>query len=47
MHKDIDVVADPAFSRANMMFDSVQVKAKKLGKGVVKSTEGDIRRGFK
>ena len=38
-HREIDIVADPNFNHANTMFDSVQSKAKKIGKGVVKSTQ--------
>ena len=34
----IDIVSDEKFMRANLVFDGVQVKAKKLGKGVTKST---------
>ena len=36
--RSIDIVADDQFRRANLVFDGVQVKAKKEGKGVTKST---------
>ena len=36
--RSIDIVSDERFTRANLAFDGVQVKAKKMGKGVVNST---------
>ena len=36
--RTVDIVSDEKFMRANMIFDSVQVKAKKMGKGRIKST---------
>ena len=36
--RSIDIVTDDAFLRCNLIFDSVQVKAKKSGKGTVNST---------
>ena len=38
VEKNIDIVSDPAFMKANMIFESVQVKAKKSGKGATRST---------
>ena len=38
LNKGIDIVSDEKFMRANMVFDGVQVKAKKQGKGVTRST---------
>ena len=38
MNRTIDIVTDPRFMRSNMVFDGVQVKAKKTGKGLVHST---------
>ena len=44
--KNIDIVNDERFMRANLILESVQVKAKKEGKGVTDSTphitEGDL-----
>ena len=37
-HKQIDNVTDEHFMRANLVFDSIQVKAKKTGKGTVRNT---------
>ena len=37
-NKQIDIVSDERFMRANLVFDGVQVKAKKTGKGTVKNT---------
>ena len=36
--RNIDIVADEKFMRANLIFDSVQVKAKKSGKGAITAT---------
>ena len=36
--RSIDIVSDEKFVRANLVFDGVQVKAKKCGKGATKST---------
>ena len=36
--RNIDIVSDDRFIQANLIFDSVQVKAKKIGKGVTKSS---------
>ena len=36
--RNLDIVSDERFMRANLVFDSVQVKAKKTGKGVTDST---------
>ena len=48
MTRNIDIVSDEYFIRANMVFDSIQVKAKKSRKGVTDSTphisEDDLKR---
>ena len=36
--RGIDIIADPAFVKANQMFEAVKVDAKKNGRGVKKST---------
>ena len=36
--RSLDIVSDERFMKANLVFDSVQVKAKKMGKGVTRST---------
>ena len=38
-NREIDIVGDASFNIANTMFDSIQCKAKTIGKGVVKSTQ--------
>ena len=38
VNKHLDIVADSRFGHVNLVFDSVQEKAKKSGKGVTKST---------
>ena len=38
VNKEIDIVADGKFMRANLVFDGVQVKAKKTGNRVTRST---------
>ena len=40
-NKEIDIVSDERFMRANLVFDGVQVKAKKSGKGTVRNTSSD------
>ena len=37
-NKEVDIVSDERFMRANLVFDGVQVKAKKTGKGRTKNT---------
>ena len=37
--RNIDIVSDQRFVNANLLFDGVQVNAKKKGKGVTKSTQ--------
>ena len=48
MQRNMDIVSDERFMRANLVFESVQVKAKKIGKGVTASTahisENDLQR---
>ena len=38
IEKGVDIVNDPQFMKANLIFESVQVRAKKSGKGHTKST---------
>ena len=38
VEKNIDIVNDKQFLRANLVFDGVRVKAKKSGKGITKSS---------
>ena len=38
VEKGVDIVSDQRFMKANLIFDSVQVQAKKVGKGATKST---------
>ena len=46
--RNVDIVADDLFVRTNLVFDGVQVKAKKSGKGVTRSyphiTKEDLKR---
>ena len=48
INRTLDIVTDHRFMRANMVFDGVQVKAKKTGKGVTRSTphisEADLKK---
>ena len=37
-NRTIDIVSDPRFMRSKLVFDGVQVKAKKTGKGITHST---------
>ena len=38
MEKNVDIVNDEAFTRSNLVFDGVQVRTKKSGKSLTKST---------
>ena len=38
MHRKIDIIDDPRFKSANLIFKGVQKRAKRVGKGVRKST---------